>query len=135
VGDGEKEWSSLWGQRLIRIWMLKLCFLFVCFPFTVVRGGGTLWQLQRFLQCIKYFILEFTPSMAPLYPPFLPFMEQFQQVSFLHLHAFVHIFLHCIHSPTPFPYHLPLPQRQPSPRGRTCSVLLFSDFAEEKEKT
>jgi hypothetical protein len=45
--------------------------------------------------------------------------------------------LHCIHSPTPFPYHLPSPTGATSPLGRTGSTPLFSDFAEgkrEKEK-
>jgi hypothetical protein len=41
-----------------------------------------------------------------------------------------------IHSPILFPYHLPLPTGTnippPAPR-RTCSILLFSDFVEEKK--
>jgi hypothetical protein len=44
--------------------------------------------------------------------------------------AFTYIctpFLHCIHSP---PSHW----CQPCPLGRTCSILLFSDFVEEKRE-
>jgi hypothetical protein len=40
-------------------------------------------------------------------------------------------YLHCIHPPTPFPHHLPLPTGPNLPWGRTCSILLFY-FVEEK---
>jgi hypothetical protein len=44
-------------------------------------------------------------------------------------------FLHHIHPPTPLPHHLPsFHWCQPSPLGRTCSILLFSDFVEEKRE-
>jgi hypothetical protein len=59
------------------------------------------------------------------------FMEEFQQVSFFHLHACVHSFapysLSYPLSPPPSPSHW----CQPSSLGRTCSALLVSDFAEE----
>jgi hypothetical protein len=32
----------------------------------VVLGGGILEYLQRFLQCVKYIILELTPQFPPL---------------------------------------------------------------------
>jgi hypothetical protein len=78
-------------------------FCFIPPPLIVVLGGGTLWHLQRFLQCINYVILEFISSTTPLYLPLPWFMKQFQQVSFLHLHACEHIFCMVFTLLTPFP--------------------------------
>jgi hypothetical protein len=38
-----------------------LFFFIFIFPFIVVLGGGTLWHLQKFLQCTNYIILEYFP--------------------------------------------------------------------------
>jgi hypothetical protein len=43
-------------------------YFFFFFPSIVVLGGGTLWHLHRFLQRIKYIILEFTPSTGVFWP-------------------------------------------------------------------
>jgi hypothetical protein len=44
----------------------------------VVLGEGTLWHLQKFLQCIKYIKLEFTCSTSLLHPSPLRFIFSHQ---------------------------------------------------------
>jgi hypothetical protein len=58
--------------------------------------------------------------------PFPRFLEQFQQVSFLHLLTSIYIIC------TTSSLHLVPPSLPPLPLGRTCSALLFSNFVEEK---
>jgi hypothetical protein len=105
------------------------------FFFIVVLDGSTLWHLQKFLQCIKYIILNSRPpplSFIPLSPPFL---EWFQQVSFLHLHTCIYIFCTVFTLLSPFPIISPLLLiPTPCPPGRTCSTFLFSNFVEEKRE-
>jgi hypothetical protein len=78
--------------------------------------GDTLWHFQSFLQCINYIILEFTPSTTPLYSP----SPIHGIVSTGAIFAFAYIcthFLHHIHPPTPFSWHLPPPMGDsPPPR-------------------
>jgi hypothetical protein len=66
----------------------KILFIF---PLLLFWMGVQFWDLQRFLQCIKYIILELTSFTALLYLHFPDSWNSFQQVSFLHLHTHVHI--------------------------------------------
>jgi hypothetical protein len=47
-------------------------YILFTFFFIIVLNGSALWHLQRFLQGVKYIILEFTPSTAFLYPSPIP---------------------------------------------------------------
>jgi hypothetical protein len=84
-------------------------------------------HLQRFLQYIKYIVLEFIPSTILLY--LLPsFLEQFQQISFSSVY---------IHGSTIFaPYSLSytLSSLTPPSLKQDCSALLLSHFCKRKKK-
>jgi hypothetical protein len=60
--------STTWATLPVLNWFLVLfvCLFYCC-------DGNTLWHLQKFLQYIKYIILEFIPSIILFYPspPFL----------------------------------------------------------------
>jgi hypothetical protein len=65
--------------------------------------GGTLWHLQKFLQCI---LVIFTPpSFCFIHPS--PFLEQSQQVSLFHFFKLSIQYFYHIHPPSPFPYIFP----------------------------
>jgi hypothetical protein len=96
------------------------------FSFIVVLGGGTLWHLQRFLQCIKYSILEFTPYTSLLHSPSsIP-----GTVSTSIIFAFTYMFtyyLHHIHPSVLFPCHLftgDNPHSQAEAVLLSCSLIL-----------
>jgi hypothetical protein len=58
---------------------------FFFFKFFIALGRGTLWHLQKFLQYIKYIILEFTPTTILLYHPFSSPHPSLKTIQFLYL--------------------------------------------------
>jgi hypothetical protein len=90
-------------------------FFQIIFNFFVVLGGDTLCHLQKFLQYIKYIILELT---SPLHHSW----NSFNSYHFLHLHTSVCYTVFALYSPPP-PSHW----YQPHPRQNLfCPpVLLF----------
>jgi hypothetical protein len=81
-----------------------LFFLFYIFLYSYYCcTRGTLWHLQKLLQCI---IVEFTPLCHSPLPSILPFLEQFHHASFSHFHTWVHN-ISIISSPLPL---VPTPQ-------------------------
>jgi hypothetical protein len=78
-------------------------------------SGGSVWNLQRFLQCINDIILEFALSTALLYPPSPDSWDSFKGIIFAFTYMCTH-FLHHIHPPTPFPcYFCPPTGTNPPP--------------------
>jgi hypothetical protein len=121
------------GKFSTSLFLCLVCaHLFFFFFLIVVLCRGTLWHLQKFLQCIKYITLEFPPSTSLSHCPPIP-----GSVSTGIIFAFICMFIHClhfIHPPTPFPTTSPSHwcQHPSTPPSRTCSALLFSYFVEEK---
>jgi hypothetical protein len=67
--------SSLPCSHTFRYIYARISLYFPTFPFfIVVLGGGTMWHFQKFLQYIKYIILEFSfLHHSPLFlPPPIP---------------------------------------------------------------
>jgi hypothetical protein len=111
------------------------CAIFFFFSFIVVLGRDTLWNLLRSLQSIKYIIWNSPPLLLSFTHPW--FLEEFQQVSFLHLHTltyFCNVLILLPLSLPPAPSHWC--QLFPCWIGseQDYSTLLFSDFEEEEWK-
>jgi hypothetical protein len=100
-----------------KIWSLPLePHLFFFFKLSVLCGD-TLQNLQRFLQCINYIILEFAPSIPPLYPCS---SNSWNSCNRYHYGVYKHVYTFCttftLLSPflitSPFPLVPTLPSRQ-----------------------
>jgi hypothetical protein len=113
------------------IFFVLFYFLFYCI---VVKGRGTLQHLQRFLQYVKYIILEFTLSTILLYPLYPSSRNSFNSFNSFHLHSYRHSICTILTLLQSFPMSPPpTPLIMTSP-GRTYSALLFSNFIKERKK-
>jgi hypothetical protein len=60
--------------HFILLWKIISLFIYLSIIilllyYIIMLGGGTLCRLHRFLPCIKYMILEFTPLLLSFIPP------------------------------------------------------------------
>jgi hypothetical protein len=73
TGLGNTMWTRLLSHYMA--YCFTVSFISFIFFFVVVMGGGTLWHLHRFLQCIKYILHKFTSSTILLHLPHPRFLE------------------------------------------------------------
>jgi hypothetical protein len=60
--------ETIWSIIINSLFLKKKAYMGIMYFFIVAVGGGTLYHLWRFLQCVNYIILVFTPSTALLHP-------------------------------------------------------------------
>jgi hypothetical protein len=98
-------WTAI-NDAMLNLVTLSFSNSFSFFSFIIVLGEGTLWKLQRFLQCIKNTILEFIPSTDLLYPP--PPIPRIVSTGIVFTFTYIYIhFLYYILPFTPFTHHMP----------------------------
>jgi hypothetical protein len=126
-----KRSSKCLSDKLRRWHFLPFVDSIAFFPLYCCAGWGYIVASANVVTVYQLYHIWIHPFHHYSLSPSPRFMEEFQQVSFFHLHACVHIFapysLSYPLSPPPSPSHW----CQPSSLGRTCSALLVSDFAEE----
>jgi hypothetical protein len=80
--------------------MDKKCYRIIKILLIVVLGVGTLWHLQKFLQCFNYITFEFTPFTALLHPH-SPIPGIVSRCIIFAVTYMCTQCLHCIHLPLP----------------------------------
>jgi hypothetical protein len=68
--------------------MIPFFHIIIIVSFIVVLGGDTLWHLQRFLHCIKYFILEFICSTTTLYHALPDSRNSYNRYYCIYMHVY-----------------------------------------------
>jgi hypothetical protein len=107
-------WTKNFGGNSDFYFILCLIFfLYCCF------GWAVHWHLQRFLQYINYFIPEFSPSVAFLYPPQL-IQGIVTTGIIIAIICMCTYFLQCIHTPKPL---------SPIPLPSHCVGLVLPSFS------
>jgi hypothetical protein len=94
--------------------------------FIVVLGGDTLGYLQKFLQYIKYVIIEFIPFVALFHPPSSESQNILNRYNF-------YIYLHVYTLFTP-PSLLVPPNLWAEPFPPACSLILYKKRIKDNKK-
>jgi hypothetical protein len=103
------------------------------FPY-YCAGWGTVWHLQRFLQCKTVSYMNSPPLLFSFISPLLQFLESFQQVSFcIYIHVYTFFVPYSLSYPLSLPPAPPTGANSPLPRQNLfCPPVLW--FCRKKEK-
>jgi hypothetical protein len=98
---------------LLQLFFTFSVFFLIYFFFYCCADQGTMWDLQKFLQCIIYTLLEFMCSTVFFICP-SPIPGIVSTGIIFHLHTSVHRICTIFILPCPFPATSPLPLVSPS---------------------